>query len=222
MLEEILRDLHSELPPNVELVAVSKFHPSSMIRRAYQSGQRVFAESRPQELQRKLKELEDLKDIKWHFIGHLQTNKLKMVLPYADLIQSVDSFKLLQAINNWGLQNGKRINILLEVHIATEESKQGFAEDEIYRIISSYASSRDKCAVEICGLMGMASNTEDESLICSDFSRLQNIYNNIKSRHPELSSFKELSIGMSGDYTLAVRYGSTMVRIGTMIFGDRN
>ena len=230
MIKETINRLHSELPATVKLVAVSKFHPFESIEEAYEAGQRVFAESRPQELMAKVKRLEEIRvekgdpaymsDIEWHFIGHLQTNKLKMVLPYVSLIQSVDSVRLLDAIDSWGQANGKVINVLLEPHVAAEESKQGFAEDELLAVLSD--DSRYG-AISFRGIMGMATFTDDESLIRSDFAAVRRIFDDALLKNPSLAdSFTELSIGMSDDYPIAVGYGSTMVRIGSMIFGERN
>ena len=225
MISQIINRLHSELPATVKLVAVSKFHPFEAIEEAYSAGQRIFAESRPQELQAKvLKLMEkgvDMNDVQWHFIGHLQTNKLKMVLPYVTLVQSVDSERLLAAIEAWAAANDRVINVLLEPHVAAEETKQGFAAEEIYSILQS--------AVEggyphICfkGIMGMATFTDDESVVRSDFSALKSIFEECRMRFPSITKdFVELSIGMSEDYQMAIEYGSTMVRIGSMIFGER-
>ena len=225
MISQIINRLHSELPATVKLVAVSKFHPFEAIEEAYSAGQRIFAESRPQELQAKvLKLMEkgvDMNDVQWHFIGHLQTNKLKMVLPYVTLVQSVDSERLLAAIEAWADANDRVINVLLEPHVAAEETKQGFAAEEIYSILQS--------AVEggyphICfnGIMGMATFTDDESVVRSDFSALKSIFEECRMRFPSITKdFVELSIGMSEDYQMAIEYGSTMVRIGSMIFGER-
>jgi pyridoxal phosphate enzyme (YggS family) len=209
-------------------VAVSKFHPFEAIQEAYEAGQRIFAESRPQELQAKVKRLEELRaergegymsDIQWHFIGHLQTNKLKMVLPYVSMVQSVDSDRLLNAIQTWGAANGKVISVLLEPHVAAEETKQGFAPEEVYAILQK-ASEYDH--VRFSGLMGMATFTDDESVIRADFAALRSIYDNCRERYDSLAAdFNEFSIGMSDDYPLAISYGSTMVRIGSMIFGER-
>ncbi len=229
MIKDIINKLHSELPAAVKLAAVSKFHPFEAIEEAYTAGQRVFAESRPQELYAKVSRLEEIRaereepaymsDIEWHFIGHLQTNKLKMVLPYVSLVQSVDSLRLLEAINSWGVANGKVTNVLLEPHVAAEETKQGFSADEIHKILGAadrFANIRFK------GIMGMATFTDDESVIRSDFSRLRSIFNEVRSRYASLSpEFTELSIGMSDDYHIALEYGSTMVRIGSLIFGSR-
>lgn len=205
------------LPSDVKLVAVSKYHPEESIVEAYGCGQRRFAESRPQEFQRKYQNLQ-LEGVEWHFIGHLQTNKLKMVLPYADLIQSVDSLHLLQEIDKWGRTNGKVIRVLLEMHVAAEDTKQGFAEEELLDIL--FNADRYK-NIEFCGLMGMATNTDNEDDIRADFSRISHWFSYLKDMFPELGSFCELSIGMSGDWPIALEYGATMIRVGTSIFGER-
>ena len=230
MISEILNKLYSELPSTVKLVAVSKFHPFEAIEEAYSAGQRIFAESRPQELLAKVRRLEEIRaergesgymsDIEWHFIGHLQTNKLKMVLPYVSLVQSVDSVRLLEAMNSWGAANGKVIDVLLEPHVAAEDTKQGFAPEEIYDILSRSAEFE---FISFRGIMGMATFTEDEAVIEADFAGIRSIYDRVKRDFPLLSSrFAELSIGMSDDYPVAIRHGSTMVRIGSKIFGPRN
>ena len=161
-----------------------------------------------------------MSDIQWHFIGHLQTNKLKMVLPYVSLIQSVDSERLLSAIDSWGAANDKVLDVLLEPHVAAEETKQGFSPDEITHLMAEagkYGNIRFK------GIMGMATFTDDEDVIRNDFASLRAIFDSVRSDYPSLSgSFTEFSIGMSDDYPIAVGYGSTMVRIGSMIFGARN
>lgn len=222
-IKENITQIIRELPSDVKLVAVSKFHPVESIMEAYGAGQRVFAESRPQELAAKVPAMESWlsangmqNDIVWHFIGHLQTNKLKMVLPYASIVQSVDSLHLLEAIEKWGRDNGKVVAVLLEYHIASEESKQGFSEEEIKGILSDVGRFPH---IRFRGLMGMATFTEDESVIRSDFSRISLLFKEVSLSIPD---FSELSIGMSGDYRIAIEYGSTMVRIGTMIFGERN
>ena len=225
MIKHTINKLHSELPAAVKLVAVSKFHPFESIEEAYEAGQRIFAESRPQELQAKVRQLQeqrpDMGDVQWHFIGHLQTNKLKMVLPYVSLVQSVDSVRLLDAIESWAGANERVINVLLEPHVAAEQTKQGFAEDEIYSILQSAVKGEYK-HVRFCGIMGMATFTDDVEIVRSDFAALRSIFDNCRLRFPEITSeFKELSIGMSDDYPVAIEYGSTMVRIGSMIFGER-
>ena len=232
MIKEIINKLNKELPATVKLVAVSKFHPFESIQEAYEAGQRTFGESRPQELLAKVKRLEEIRaergdpsymsDLEWHFIGHLQTNKLKMVLPYVSLVQSVDSVRLLEAIDRWGAANGKVIDVLLECHVAAEESKQGFSEEELTDLLSSdihYAN------VRICGIMGMATFTDDENVIRADFQRLldrQQILHDGIGESPNVApGCNELSMGMSDDYPIAAAMGSTIVRIGSMIFGER-
>ena len=197
-------------------MAVSKFHPVSAIMEAYEAGQRVFGENRPQELAAKAPGLPC--DIRWHFIGHLQTNKLKQVLPYAHMVQSVDSLHLLEAMHAWLERNGRKMDCLLELHLGAEETKTGLTEEEIRGIL---AHSSDYPCLGFCGLMGMATNTDDEQLIRSDFRRISGLWKELKAAHPELEGFRELSIGMSGDYRIALEYGATMVRIGTGIFGAR-
>ena len=220
--------LNRGLPATTRLVAVSKFHPFNSIEEAYGAGQRVFAESRPQELLAKVRILEDIRadrpdymsDIEWHFIGHLQTNKLKMVLPYVSLVQSVDSVRLLDAIESWCSANEKTVSVLLEPHVAAEETKQGFAAEEIYYILSRASESYSH--IRFRGIMGMATFTEDESVVNADFAALRAIYDNCRSRFSFVAAdFNEFSIGMSDDYPLAIAHGSTMVRIGSMIFGKR-
>lgn len=217
MVSDNLKALYEKLPSAVKLVAVSKFHPVSRLMEAYGAGQRVFGENRPQELAAKVPQMPD--DVEWHFIGHLQTNKLKLVLPYVTLVQSVDSFHLLEAIDKWGSDNGRVIDVLLELHLGAEETKHGFSETDIDAVISSEA---EKSHVRIRGLMGMATNTEDEGVIEADFARIEALFKRIREEHPELrDTFTELSIGMSGDWPIAIRHGATMVRIGTDIFGQR-
>lgn len=224
--------LHNELPPEVTLVAVSKFHPVEMVIEAYSAGQRVFGESRPQELASKVKALAgaaaaagnpDLySDIRWHFIGHLQTNKLKMVLPYVAMVESVDSLHLLEAVDRWGGENGKRTEVLLEYHIASEETKQGFDADQIKEILFSGHRYEN---VVVRGLMGMATFTDDEQVIRSDFSRLVSLRDTLlpeRGKYPNLGpGFGLLSFGMTHDYRIAVEMGADIVRIGTLIFGER-
>jgi pyridoxal phosphate enzyme (YggS family) len=216
MIRENLFRIKSELPSGVCLVAVSKFHPVERLMEAYNAGQRVFAESRPQELAAKVPQMPA--DVQWHFIGHLQTNKLKLVLPYVSLVQSVDSLHLLQAISTWAVANSRVIDVLLELHLGAEETKQGFSEDEIMAIISGDIPAPMK-GVRIRGLMGMASNTEDRAQVEGEFARIEALYKRIKASGME--GFDTLSIGMSGDWPLAVKHGATLVRIGTDIFGPR-
>ena len=217
MIEEHLQYFNKVLPSGVQLVAVSKFHPVEQIREAYAAGQRVFAESRPQELAAKVPQMPA--DVQWHFIGHLQTNKLKLVLPYVSLVESVDSIHLLEAINNWALTNGRVVDVLLELHLGAEETKQGFTEDEILAIANATPTHVPLKGVRIRGLMGMATNTEDMSVVERDFERIEALFRKIQAIG--FPDFTELSIGMSGDWPIAVRHGATMVRIGTGIFGPR-
>ena len=252
MVARSLKALRAALPAAVELVAVSKFHPVERLMEAYAAGQRVFAESRPQELAAKVPLMPS--DVQWHFIGHLQTNKLKLVLPYVTLVQSVDSLHLLEAISAWAVANGRVVDVLLEVHLGAEETKQGFSEEEILAIASpegtpsetSFASLRPLpqptaagpsllhgrgwpwvsegvpsglAGVRLRGLMGMATNTEDMAVVEQDFERIERLFHRIKQM--DMSGFDILSIGMSGDWPVAMRHGATMVRIGTDIFGPR-
>ena len=216
MISENLKQLREELPATVKLLAVSKFQPAERLLEAYQCGQRLFGENRPQELAAKAVQLPQ--DIEWHFIGHLQTNKLKMVLPYAALVESIDSLHLLQAVDEWGKANGKVIPVLLEMHIGAEETKQGFYEEEVLDILFQ---AEKYAHVRFCGLMGMASHTDDEEMVRADFTRISSYLDYLRDLFPELEDFRELSIGMSGDWRIAVGCGSTEVRIGSAIFGPR-
>lgn len=217
MIREQIKAIRAELPPEVKLVAVSKFHPVEAIREAYAAGQRAFGENRPQEFAKKVEALADL-DLQWHFIGHLQTNKLKLVLPYADLVQSVDSLHLLDAIQDWGKANGKVIRVLLELHIGAEQTKGGFKEEEILDVLFR---AEKYTHVRFCGLMGMATHTDREEDVRADFARIADFRAYLQDLFPELTDFRELSIGMSGDWKIALDYGATIVRIGTAIFGER-
>ena len=216
MIEENLNNIKKELPSGVKLVAVSKFHPFPDILTAYQAGQRCFGENRPQEFAAKALQLPQ--DIEWHFIGHLQTNKLKMVLPYVSLVQSVDSRHLLDEIQKWACAASRTVSVLLELHIGAEESKQGFHEEEILELLFDAGRYPN---IRFCGLMGMASHTDDEAVIDADFSRIDSFMAYLVDLFPELEDFRQLSIGMSDDWQIALRHGATMVRIGTAIFGSR-
>lgn len=219
MIKEALESIYKELPSTVKLVAVSKFNPVEAVREAYDAGQRIFGESRPQELAVKVPLLPD--DIRWHFIGHLQTNKLKMVVPYVSMIESVDSEKLLLEINKFAVARGMKVNCLLEVFIAEEESKQGFSDEEVKGLLARLKETPLE-GITICGLMGMATFTEDTDKIRREFLHLATLFNSIKEGYgADFPAFTELSMGMSGDYKIAVECGSTMVRIGTRIFGAR-
>jgi len=212
MIKDNLNNLYKALPSGVKLVAVSKFHPVERLMEAYEAGQRIFGENRPQELAAKVPQLPA--DVEWHFIGHLQTNKLKLVLPYVSLVQSVDSMHLLQAINKWAIENGRVVNVLLELHLGAEETKHGFTEEEIIQVLSS----GEGVGIRVIGLMGMATNTDDMSVVEKDFERIEGLFKRLQAQYPQLT---ELSIGMSGDWPIAVKHGATMVRIGTDIFGPR-
>ena len=216
MIEENLSRLRSELPANVKLLAVSKFQPLESILEAYQAGQRRFGENRPQELAAKAVQLPQ--DIEWHFIGHLQTNKLKMVLPYAALVESIDTLHLLEAVDDWGKAHDRVIPVLLELHIGAEQTKQGFYEEEVLDILFRAESF---AYIRFCGLMGMASHTDDEEMVRADFTRISTFFDYLRDLFPELTDFNELSIGMSEDWPVAVECGSTQVRIGSAIFGPR-
>ena len=220
MIKERISELVSNLPSGVQLVAVSKFHPLEAVLEAYGAGQRIFAESRPQELLSKVNALDTnaYPDLQWHFIGHLQTNKLKMVLPYVSLVQSVDSLHLLEEIQKWAAAASRTVSVLLELHIGAEESKQGFHEEEILELL--FNSDRYP-NIRFCGLMGMASHTDDEAVIDADFGRIDSFMAYLVDLFPELEDFRQLSIGMSDDWHIALRHGATMVRIGTAIFGSR-
>ena len=217
MIAERLQEFYAELPQGVRLVAVSKFHTVSEMLEAYSMGQKVFGENRPQEFAAKALQLPQ--DIEWHFIGHLQTNKLKLVLPYAYIVESVDSIHLLDAIEAWAERNDRRVRVLLEVHIGAEETKQGFSEEEVPSLLSDAAAYPH---VDFCGLMGMASHTDDEDAVAADFARIKVLFDRCRTDFPDLVHFRELSIGMSDDWRIAVAHGSTEVRIGTAIFGPRN
>jgi len=212
--------IKKQLGEDVCLVAVSKTKPIREIKVAYEAGQRVFGENKVQELTDKHEQLPE--DIAWHFIGHLQTNKVKHIAPFIHLIHSVDSFKLLQTIEREGRKNGRKIRCLLQFYIAAEETKFGFDLNEAITVLSSpeYAALE---YVEICGVMGMATNTDDEAQIRTEFKMLKSIFAEIKDKFfGRQDSFSDISMGMSGDYEIAVEEGSTMVRIGSLIFGERS
>ena len=293
MIADNIHSILTELPQGVRLVAVSKFHPIEALQEAYSAGQRAFGENRPQEFAAKVPEMPP--DVEWHFIGHLQTNKLKLVLPHADLVESVDSIRLLDAVNRWALENGRSleggnpVDILLELHLGAEETKSGLSEEEILSVCRSISdhskgrrpdclqdlsegsrsdhlkdvppaarkregpiygrgrtcptpeggqiyelrggplsetdhnlSANGYSGVRVRGLMGMATNTDDEAVIRADFERIAKLKRRINEEFPSLVDFTELSIGMSSDWRIAVEYGATSVRIGSAIFGPRS
>jgi pyridoxal phosphate enzyme (YggS family) len=210
----------SKIPEHICLVAVSKTKPESDIQEAYLAGQRIFGENKAQELQRKAESLP--KDIEWHMIGHLQRNKVKYLAPHVSLIHSVDSLRLLEEINKRAAQNERCISILLQCYIAKEESKFGLDESELIDLLSSVEFQNLK-NIEVHGLMGMATNTANKETVKSEFESLTALFEKIKSSHfAEQESFKTISMGMSGDFEIAIEAGSNMVRVGSSIFGARN
>ena len=253
MIASNLQKIVSTLQPGVRLVAVSKFHSVPELMEAYRAGQRLFGENRPQELFAKVPQMPS--DVEWHFIGHLQTNKLGKVLPYVSMVESIDSLHLLEAVSSWCVAHGKVMDVLLELHLGAEETKGGFSAEEIRSVVGR---AGDFPGVRFCGLMGMATNTRDEAVIRADFRRIAALFREIAGgvcggasggavaggvavagagvaggaavagagavsggERPLLTAFRELSIGMSGDYLIAQEEGSTLVRVGTAIFGDR-
>lgn len=219
MVAENLQKVKAALKPNVELVAVSKFHPAEAIQEAYEAGQRVFGESHVQELVEKEKVLP--KDIQWHFIGHLQTNKVKYMAPFVSLIHSMDSLKLMKEIDKQAEKYGRVIDVLLQIHVAAEETKFGFTPEEVVEMLQE--DEWKNCThVRIVGLMAMATNTDDEARIGREFESVAQLFEVLKdSFFADKPEFKELSMGMSGDYLIAQEHGSTMARVGSMIFGER-
>jgi len=214
-----LTEIRRNIPGNVQLVCVSKFHPESAIREAYACGERIFGESRVQELTAKQAQL--MSDIHWHFIGHLQSNKIKYIVPFVSLIHGVDSFKLLKEINNQAYKAGRVVPCLLQIHIAQEETKFGFSIEEIHEMLNNFEFPTFK-NIEIRGLMGMATLTENKSQIRDEFRSLKHLFEELKKDYfTGDDCFSELSMGMSDDYNIAIEEGSTMVRIGSLIFGTR-
>lgn len=210
----------SSIPDHVTLVAVSKTKPKEDLMEAYQAGQRVFGENKVQELTQKHQDLP--KDIQWHMIGHLQSNKVKYIAPFVSLIHGVDTFKLLKEINKQGKKNDRQIRVLLQVHIAQESSKFGFSAQEIVEILSSRDFIELK-HIEICGVMGMATNTPQKEVIAKEFQGLKNTFDHLKQTFfSQQQSFQEISMGMSGDYKIGIENGSSMIRVGSAIFGKRN
>lgn len=214
-----IKQLHASLPQRVRLVAVSKFHPNQAIEEAYAVGQRIFGESKVQEMTDKHNTLP--KDIEWHFIGHLQTNKIKYMAPYVAMIHGIDSYTLLAQVNKQAAQAGRVINCLLQIHIAQEDTKFGFSFQECQQLLAAN-EWKSLANVQICGLMGMATNTDSEEQITSEFRSLQQFFAQVKEIHfANQPSFCELSMGMSADYHIAIACGSTLVRVGSKVFGDR-
>ncbi|MDE7159294.1 MAG: YggS family pyridoxal phosphate-dependent enzyme [Muribaculaceae bacterium] len=214
-----LEQLRSEVPEGVEIVAVSKFHPVEALREAYDAGQRIFGESRVQELLAKIPEMPA--DVRWHFIGHLQTNKVKALIGHTALIESVDSEKLLDLIDAESRKAGVTTNVLMQLHVAREETKFGFTPVELMEYFLERRFEK-LTNTHICGVMGMASNTDDMERVRADFHLIYDVFDSI--RHNEtlgLRGFDKVSMGMSGDWRIAVEEGSDLIRIGTFIFGER-
>lgn len=216
-LKEQIDGLKKAIPDNVTLVAVSKTHPAAKVMEAYEDGLRIFGESRPQELKAKYDSLP--KDIRWHMIGNLQTNKVKYIAPFVELIHSVDSEKLLDAINKEGWKNGRIIDVLLELHIAEEDSKSGWMLDELMEYLNG-GGHKLLANIRIRGLMGIATLTDDQEQVRGEFTRLHDIFTILKNDKFG-REFDILSMGMTSDWKIAVECGATMVRIGSLIFGSR-
>lgn len=215
-----LLNVLSELPKQTHLVAVSKFHPNEAIMEAYEAGQRIFGESKVQEMTQKYESLP--KDIEWHFIGHLQTNKIKYMVPYVTLIHGIDSYKLLAEVNKQAAKVNRIIPCLLQMHIAQEETKFGFSFEECKEMLAA-GEWKELRNIRISGLMGMATNTDSTEQIDKEFRSLNTFFKEIKQIYfSEEPTFKELSMGMSHDYHRAIDEGSTLVRVGSKIFGERN
>lgn len=214
-----LKEVLDQLPEGVRLVAVSKFHPNEAIEEAYKVGQRIFGESREQELSTKYETLP--KDIEWHFIGHLQTNKVKYIAPYIAMIHAVDSYKLLAEIDKQAAKYNRVIPCLLEIHIAQEESKYGFTFDTCRQMLEEGGWKQLK-HVCIAGVMGMGTNTDEEKEVEKEFRSLADFFKGLKQDYfSQTDSFKEISMGMSHDYQIAIKCGTTLVRVGSKIFGER-
>ncbi len=218
-IEQNLLQLKGQIPAGVTLIAVSKTHPAEVVMQAYNAGQRVFGENRVQELLSKQTVLPA--DINWHLIGHLQTNKVKYIAPFVALIHSVDSLKLLKEINKEASKNSRVIDCLLQVYIAQEETKFGLSQEELFELIENpEVQTLNNC--RIVGVMGMATFTNNENQIRNEFRMLKGIFDTIKIRYNYLSPyFNEISMGMSSDYTIAIEEGTTMIRVGSAIFGER-
>jgi PLP dependent protein len=218
-IQRNIEEIRKHIPAHVKLVCVSKFHPNETLLEAYQCGERVFGESKVQELCGKQESLPT--DISWHFIGHLQSNKIKYIVPFVELIHGVDSYKLLEEINKQALKAGKTVNCLLQIHIAQEETKFGFSAEELIQTLSE-GKWKELSGVNICGLMGMATYTDNREQIRNEFKGLKGLLDLVKEQYfSEYPTFCELSMGMSDDYLLAIEEGSTLVRVGSSIFGHR-
>ena len=219
MIKENRNNVRTTIPENVTLIAVSKTKPVSDLQEAYDAGQRIFGENKALEMRDKHQELP--KDIKWHFIGHLQTNKIKYIVPFVTLIHSIDSASLLEAVNKEAVKNNRVIDCLLQFHIAQEETKFGLDMEEAKTMIES-ENFKKLNNVRIVGVMGMATFTDDVNQVRNEFKTLKNIFDTLKENYFKDDSFKEISMGMSDDYPIAIEEGATMVRVGSKIFGARN
>lgn len=218
-IAENLKQVLNELPEGVRLVAISKYHPNEAIEEAYRCGQRVFGESKAQEMTAKYESLP--KDIEWHFIGHLQTNKIKYIVPYVALIHGIDSYKLLTEVNKQAAKAGRVVNCLLQLHIAEEETKFGFSFNECREMLEA-GEWKGLTNIQLCGLMGMATNTDKREQIEKEFCSLSSFFKEMKnSWFSDSDAFRELSMGMSHDYHQAIAAGSTLIRVGSKIFGER-
>lgn len=219
-IQQNIQSIRTHIPTNVSLVCVSKFNPNESILEAYKSGERIFGESKVQELCGKHETLP--KDISWHFIGHLQSNKIKFIVPFVSLIHGVDSYKLLEEINKQAIKSENIINCLLQVYIAQEETKFGFSPEELVETLTN-GGWKELKNIRICGLMGMATFTDNKNQIRSEFKTLKILFNQVKNTFfVDENSFSEISMGMSDDFQIAIEQGSTMVRVGSSIFGSRN
>ena len=219
-ISDSLSRLLRKIPASVKMVAVSKTKSEETILEAYRAGQRIFGENKVQEMVQKESSLP--KDIEWHYIGHLQTNKVKFIAPFVDMIHAVDSLKLLKEINKQAQKNDRIISCLLQMHIAEEETKFGLSGEELFALLEA-PEIKELKNVRICGLMGMATYTDDELQIKKEFHGLWKIFEYVSQEYKtKLAEFSELSMGMSGDYSIAIEEGSTMIRVGSLIFGARN
>ena len=219
MIQENLNIVRATVPENVTLIEVSKTKPVSDLQEAYEAGQRIFGENKALEMRDKHHVLPD--DIKWHFIGHLQTNKIKYIAPFVTLIHSIDSTSLLEAVNKEAVKNNRIIDCLLQFHIAQEDTKFGLSMEEAKAMIES-DNFKNLKNIRIVGVMGMATFTDDVNQVRNEFKTLKNIFDTLKENYFKDDSFKEISMGMSDDYPVAIEEGATMVRVGSKIFGARN
>jgi pyridoxal phosphate enzyme (YggS family) len=220
MIKENLNIVRATVPSNVTLIAVSKTKPVSDLKEAYDAGQRIFGENKALEMRDKYQELP--KDIQWHFIGHLQTNKIKYIAPFVTLIHAIDSLSLLEAVNKEAVKNNRVIDCLLQFHIAQEETKFGLDMEEAKLLLES-ESFKNLKNINICGVMGMATFTDDVVQVRNEFKNLKNIFETLKENYFKANdSFRDISMGMSDDYPIAIEEGATMVRVGSKIFGARN